>query len=425
MSRAMLGIAQSVVKHMLGAKGFTEGRLENKSYLMSMVDIPTTKTAMTLKALHRAKEAGVLVSKLEKEANSGRASFRWGLNPKNIEYFESLGIHAIESRFAELDKLLVEEFGKPAPEPRETRKKRRETEDTEELPLIDGANANRIQELESEVENLRKKLEERQETTGILRVQVGDLPQVSLSETVPPTFSTVLELASAGRNILLVGPAGCGKTTIASMVAKAMHLDFSMLSASGGTNESQLLGRCIPNLQTGVASYTPSPFVNAYRYGGVFLLDEIDAAAADLLLCMNSALANGYITTPDGSMVKKHDAFIMIAAANTFGRGATRMYSGRTQLDEATLDRFRIGTVEVDYSEEVERALCPDLHLLARLHEIRKRVEIAGIRRIVSTRFIKDAYIMRKQAGWSVDKIVNVLTSGWSTDEKAKGARHA
>ena len=45
---------------------------------------------------------------------------------------------------------------------------------------------------------------------------------------------------------------------------------------------------------------------------------------------------------------------------------------GRNQLDESTLDRFRIGTVPMDYDESLERQLCPDAELYARLRTYRE-----------------------------------------------------
>jgi cobaltochelatase CobS len=42
--------------------------------------------------------------------------------------------------------------------------------------------------------------------------------------------------------------------------------------------------------------------------------------------------------------------------ANTFGTGADRQYVGRNQLDESTLDRFRIGQIERDYDSEIVSA---------------------------------------------------------------------
>lgn len=110
----------------------------------------------------------------------------------------------------------------------------------------------------------------------------------------------------------------------------------------------------------------------------------------------------------------------MIATANTFGRGANRSYAGRNQLDEATLDRFRIGTVECDYDATIEAALCPDEQLRTICQNMRRRIREYGLRRIMSTRFIEDAYIMRLVAQWSIPQIVATFFEGWTEDEMAK-----
>ena len=72
---------------------------------------------------------------------------------------------------------------------------------------------------------------------------------------------------------------------------------------------------------------------------------------------LNSALANGSCAFADG-MVKRHEDFILIATANTFGNGANAQYVGRNQLDSATLDRFV--TIEWGYDEELEMAIASD-----------------------------------------------------------------
>jgi hypothetical protein len=93
---------------------------------------------------------------------------------------------------------------------------------------------------------------------------------------------------------------------------------------------------------------------------------------------------------------------------------------GRNQLDESTLDRFRIGQVEIGYDESgIEPALCPDDDLRTRLQGYRKQVMACRIRRIVSTRFLRDAYVM-KQVGFTDADIDNALMAGWSPDEVTK-----
>ena len=119
-----------------------------------------------------------------------------------------------------------------------------------------------------------------------------------------------------------------------------------------------------------------SQFVEFYEEGGLFLLDEIDAADANVLLVINQALANGHLPLPNritNPQAKRHSDFVLIAAANTFGNDANRMYVGRNQLDESTLDRFRIGQVVMDYDRELEKSILADSDLLQRLWTIRRK----------------------------------------------------
>ena len=231
-----------------------------------------------------------------------------------------------------------------------------------------------------------------------------------------------IRLAAARRNILLIGPAGSGKTHLAGQVAAALGLPFAHISCSAGMSEGQLTGRLLPVGDGGRFEYVRSEFVRCYEEGGVFLFDEIDAADSNTLLVLNSALANGQMALanrPDNPVAKKHPDFVAIAAANTFGTGADRQYVGRNQLDESTLDRFRIGQVEMDYDADVEAVLCPDDGLRARLQRYRQAVRDNRLRRLVSTRFLRDAYVM-KQSGDTDAEIDAALFTGWSADEVRK-----
>jgi hypothetical protein len=92
---------------------------------------------------------------------------------------------------------------------------------------------------------------------------------------------------------------------------------------------------------------------------------------------------------------------------------------GRNQLDEATLDRFRIGQVVMNYDEELEKSILSDSYLLHRLWNIRRNVNSCQLRRVVSTRFIAKAAVMQG-AGWTSEKIIGQLVCGWTQDERSK-----
>jgi cobaltochelatase CobS len=82
--------------------------------------------------------------------------------------------------------------------------------------------------------------------------------------------------------------------------------------------------------------------------------------------------------------VNRHPDFVAIAAGNTFGRGASREYVGRQQLDAATLDRFTV--FEVDYDEKLELAIAGNDDWTRYVQNVRKAVEREKIRAIVSPR---------------------------------------
>jgi cobaltochelatase CobS len=235
-----------------------------------------------------------------------------------------------------------------------------------------------------------------------------------------PEFKKILTRATVGINILLVGPAGCGKTHLGHQVAEALGRPFASVSCTAGMSESALQGWLIPS-DGGSYQYLTSDFVRMYEEGGVFLFDEVDGADSNTLLFLNQALANGSFFLPirkGSSLVKRHPDFVCIAAANTFGTGANQTYAGRERLDESTLDRFRAGVISLDYDQTFERkTVAPDL--LAWGWAIRKRINDARLRRIMSTRFLLDATKLLK-AGETVEEIKATFFEGWSADEIKK-----
>jgi MoxR-like ATPase len=233
-------------------------------------------------------------------------------------------------------------------------------------------------------------------------------------------FQEVLTAAMCGLNILLVGPAGCGKTHLAHQVAEALGREFASISCTAGMSESALMGWMLPS-EGGAFDYTPSDFVTMYENGGVFLFDEIDAADPNTLLFVNQALANGSFYLPQrkgNSKVTRHPDFVCLAAANTFGTGANMTYAGRERLDEATLDRFRAGTVMLDYDTRFEKSVV-DSDVLAWGHKVRSKIAESRLSRVMSTRFLLDATKLKK-AGRTLQQIQDTYFVGWKTDEKAK-----
>lgn len=253
--------------------------------------------------------------------------------------------------------------------------------------------------------------------TGELIVKMPDSKVPVTIKQSHSMLKEVLRRVGAGfNNILIVGPAGSGKTTLASQLAVATKRQFGFISLSGGTTEGQLLGRL-----TSTGKYLPSEFVRCYEEGGVFLLDEVDAADANVLLVMNSALANGDLAVPsrvEKPTAKRHAKFVLIAAANTWGTGADWQYVGRNQLDAAFLSRFAGAVLSVDYDPQLERSLTVKAWYDAFVR-VRSAAHVNRLRRILGTREMLAGQRLL-EAGYTTAEAWNALTAGWTPDERSK-----
>jgi cobaltochelatase CobS len=191
----------------------------------------------------------------------------------------------------------------------------------------------------------------------------------------------------AGSKILMVGPAGSGKTLIAEDVAEAMKLPFYFNGPV--QSEFKLLG-----YKDGNGTYHYTPFRKAFEFGGVYLFDEFDACSAQAMVAFNTALSNEYCDFPDRT-VQKSASFVCMAAANTYGRGGTLNYSGRERLDGATLDRFVV--YDIKYDEVLENKLAGDPEWVSRVQQIRSIAQGSFPWLIISMRAsIEGARLLKK-----------------------------
>ena len=222
-------------------------------------------------------------------------------------------------------------------------------------------------------------------------------------------FDTALKLVEAQIPVFLSGPAGCGKNVMCKQIAEALGLDFYFSNAV--TQEYKITGFIDAN-----GHYNDTQFFKAFTEGGLFMLDEIDASCPEVLVLLNSALANGYMNFPIGKF-DAHENFRIVAAGNTYGTGADAEYTGRYQLDASSLDRFAI--LDVTYDRNIERALAGgDDDILDFVWSFRKAVKKSNINFTVSYRAIERLTKMIQL--FDIDKAIDLAIIRGLEDEDVK-----
>jgi hypothetical protein len=165
-------------------------------------------------------------------------------------------------------------------------------------------------------------------------------------------FGYALILAEARQPIMMIGPAGTGKSHLAAQLADYLDLKYGETPMSPGATRGDLLGRHT------IGGFISAEFVELYGGGGVFNFEEIDASDASMLIVLNNALAsNRLYNSSSGEMVDKSPDFIAVSTANTFGLGANKDYTARERLDAATIDRWRMGRIFLHLDNKVEESI--------------------------------------------------------------------
>lgn len=248
------------------------------------------------------------------------------------------------------------------------------------------------------------------EASKSFTVKVNDAPEVKIEGTPHAKFEETLFWCANRMPVYLYGPAGTGKNVLSQQIAEALNLDFYYAGCLQFKSD-------LEGFVNAAGEYVETDFYKAFTQGGVFLLDEIDGTAAEVLVAFGAALANRYYNFPKYGRIQAHPDFVVIAAGNTAGRGATEAYNGRYQLDASTLDRFAF--VQLDYDVTIELKVAGgDADLVEFAHDLRNAIKNCGLTYTVSTRAIK-----RISMGMKFDKIDkknlfnSALCSGWAPED--------
>nr|DAU40929.1 MAG TPA: ATPase-like protein [Bacteriophage sp.] len=238
-------------------------------------------------------------------------------------------------------------------------------------------------------------------------VKLPDGSKKSAGAVQHEMFETILKYVTANVPVFMSGPAGTGKSSIAKSAAKALDMDFYF---SGAVQDIyKFTGFVDAN-----GHYSKTQFYDFCCNGGVFFLDEMDASIPEVLVALNAAIANRYFDFPCGK-VELNENCRFICAGNTYGTGADAEYTGRYQLDAATLDRFAV--VDIDYSKDIFNAVTNgNKDLIAFIYDLRKASKAVGVNMILSYRCAQNVTAMESVGLDTASCIKQCIAKGLSKD---------
>jgi len=199
---------------------------------------------------------------------------------------------------------------------------------------------------------------------------------------------------------MLVGDAGSGKTFGARIAAKTLELDFRVFSFTNETSLGRTMG-----FMNAMGEYVPTAVREMYENGGVLILDEFDAANANVAMALNNLLDGEEYVFAD-KVVQRHEDFRYVACTNTYASGANKKYNARNKIDDSTMDRFS-AIIDWGYDEVLERRLFGDTDATRVVQQIRSNADKMGLNGLVTPRRTRDVNDM-VSIGFSIKEAVNM-----------------
>lgn len=164
----------------------------------------------------------------------------------------------------------------------------------------------------------------------------------------------ILATVASGRDLLLEGPPGTGKSTILRSITEHYGIPLVLVEGNADLTPNKMLGYHDPAavLRHGYRAedFVPGPLPAAMQDGAFLYVEEFNRVPEDTLNTLLSAMAERAITIPRVGRITALPSFRIVAAMNPFDN------IGTGRISASIYDR--ICRLAVDYQdEEAEREI--------------------------------------------------------------------
>ncbi|QZE10838.1 AAA-ATPase [Gordonia phage ChisanaKitsune] len=185
-------------------------------------------------------------------------------------------------------------------------------------------------------------------------------------------------------NMLLEGPTGSAKTSVALAYAAKVQKPFYAIPSNIGIEPSQLFGKFVPS-PDGTIHWVDGPVTQLVRRGGVLLINEVNfmpERVATVLFGLLDKRRQITLLDHNAEVIDAHPDLLIVADMNP-------EYEGTRPLNKAFRNRFAV-QLQWDYNDEVESVLIKSKALRELAKKLRADMETGGIDTPCSTNMLME-----------------------------------